>query len=200
MPFRFELIRGWEPFGRYRRAQRFLEFFIPNFRPSASIFLDEIARLVAGDIRWIDVGCGSNWLIDHYREGAHGVAVGIDLLIPGNLTKRNRFIRADGIKLPFADRSFDLVTTTSVVEHLKYPHRFLLEMKRILKPTGALVIRTPNLLSPLVSVSRLFPEKLKRFLIRNIYHQNLELFPTYFITASTRHRDLLPSPSSTTSE
>jgi 2-polyprenyl-3-methyl-5-hydroxy-6-metoxy-1,4-benzoquinol methylase len=50
--------------------------------------------------------------------------------------------------LPFDREEFDLVVFTEVLEHLfVLPHAVLLEINRITKPGGFLVLSTPNLLS-----------------------------------------------------
>jgi len=56
---------------------------------------------------------------------------------------------ADGIdlerdRLPIGDRSVDVVTALSVIEHLAKPSMFLGEVLRILRPSGALILVTPN--------------------------------------------------------
>ncbi len=53
MPFRFELVRNWESFGHYGWGRKLLERHIPGYKPSASVFLNELAQLIAGDIRWL---------------------------------------------------------------------------------------------------------------------------------------------------
>ena len=49
--------------------------------------------------------------------------------------------------LPFPDASFDLVTCTEVIEHLEHYRSTLREIRRVLKPSGTLVITTPNILN-----------------------------------------------------
>jgi len=49
--------------------------------------------------------------------------------------------------LPYADASFDLVTFTEVAEHLENYRAIIREIYRVLKPGGALVITTPNVLN-----------------------------------------------------
>lgn len=49
--------------------------------------------------------------------------------------------------LPYADCTFDLVTCTEVIEHLEHYRETIREMYRVLKPSGILVITTPNILN-----------------------------------------------------
>jgi len=49
--------------------------------------------------------------------------------------------------LPFENSAFDLVTCTEVIEHLEHYRYTLREMHRVLKPGGALVLTTPNILN-----------------------------------------------------
>ncbi len=46
--------------------------------------------------------------------------------------------------LPFSDDSFDIVFFGDIIEHLFDPESALLEMSRILKPGGKLIISCPN--------------------------------------------------------
>ncbi|HEX9301098.1 MAG TPA: methyltransferase domain-containing protein [Casimicrobiaceae bacterium] len=81
---------------------------------------------VAGEDTILDVGvtsdqsyAASNYLEAWYPRKDRITAVGLDdaafleRLYPGV-----RFIRADGRKLPFADRSFDVVHSSAVLEHI----------------------------------------------------------------------------------
>jgi SAM-dependent methyltransferase len=57
-------------------------------------------------------------------------------------------IRADlAARLPFADASFDGVVSSEVLEHLENPHHLAREFARILRPGGAFVLTTPNILN-----------------------------------------------------
>jgi demethylmenaquinone methyltransferase/2-methoxy-6-polyprenyl-1,4-benzoquinol methylase len=51
-----------------------------------------------------------------------------------------RSIEADALHLPFADRSFDVLTNAFGLRNLEDPRRGLLEMHRVLKPGGAVVV------------------------------------------------------------
>jgi ubiquinone/menaquinone biosynthesis C-methylase UbiE len=53
---------------------------------------------------------------------------------------------ADSKQLPYQDGQFDMVISNSIVHHLPDPLPFFLEIKRVLKPNGAIFIR--DLLRP----------------------------------------------------
>ena len=60
-----------------------------------------------------------------------------------------RYQACDALELPFADGSFDAVCSNELVEHVTDVPRTLLEMMRVLKDGGILVIMGPNLCSPI---------------------------------------------------
>jgi len=66
-------------------------------------------------------------------------------------------VQADAnVRLPFGDAQFDLIWCSEVVEHLQDPQRFRIEIERLLKPGGKLVLTTPNSAFWLYPVARLF--------------------------------------------
>ncbi|HZS08586.1 MAG TPA: class I SAM-dependent methyltransferase [Blastocatellia bacterium] len=52
----------------------------------------------------------------------------------------------------FRDQEFDVVVMYHVIEHLPSPRQTLRELNRILRPGGWLVVETPNIANPWVSV------------------------------------------------
>lgn len=77
-----------------------------------------------------------------------------------NVAKRVNVSSSNAKNLPFLNSSFDLVFMLDVVEHL-YPKelkKVFLEVERVLKPGGKLVIHTPNkwLIKPLYFFAELF--------------------------------------------
>jgi ubiquinone/menaquinone biosynthesis C-methylase UbiE len=59
-----------------------------------------------------------------------------------------RFVRADAARLPFADRSFDVVTGHSFLYLVPDAEGVLREVRRVLRPGGRCVFLEPNADSP----------------------------------------------------
>lgn len=93
--------------------------------------------------RVLDVGCGSSKIIADLPE-----AIGVDLRFDKlNFMRQhhNKLLQGNGMKLPFADASFDCVISSQVIEHIPDENgRHLDELTRVLKPGGILVLGTPD--------------------------------------------------------
>lgn len=53
----------------------------------------------------------------------------------------------DGNLMPFEDQRFDVVISTEVLEHVPEPEKYLLEVRRVLKPGGIFFFTVPFLMS-----------------------------------------------------
>ncbi len=96
--------------------------------------------------RVLDVGCGNGSKLSCFNS-LIGRSIGIDL--PAEVTQiANRdLLRVGGSAdscLPFPDNSFDAVTNFHVIEHLRERELAIDEMYRVLKPSGWLMLITPN--------------------------------------------------------
>src|SRR5439155_7421146 len=92
-----------------------------------------------------------------------------------------RLVRRDISALPFADRSFDLVTANMVVEHLGDPEQQFREVARVLRPGGSFLLHTPNALGYPTMLGRLVPERVKGPLIRALDSRtSSDVFPTHY--------------------
>jgi SAM-dependent methyltransferase len=95
----------------------------------------------------LDLGCGTGY--GTAELAAHEARViGMDRVAPTAEARRSaaRFVRGELRGLPFARASFDLVVSFQVIEHLLDPSDTLREITRVLRPSGALLLTTPNLL------------------------------------------------------
>ena len=180
MPLRLEEIRAFDPLARPAWARSLASRLAPGYEHPARAFFRLLARENREPMRWLDLGAGRNWLIGVFDE-AHDedLAVGADLETPSDLQHRHRFVVADAYHLPFADGTFHLVTAYWVAEHIQNPEAFLAEVARVLRPGGALLLRTTNPRSPVTRLARLLPEGLKRRLLRRFLRPGQVLYPTY---------------------
>jgi ubiquinone/menaquinone biosynthesis C-methylase UbiE len=81
----------------------------------------------------LDVGSGRGYLSRVLADRGLRVT-GIDLRPPTEANATFHFVEGDlGSTLPFADESFDLVVSTHVLEHVKFPSALAREMWRVAK-------------------------------------------------------------------
>ncbi len=118
----------------------------------ADYYIEREVGRPAGGAPWrvLDLGCGVGGSVDAFRARDPDVDwIGID--VPGSPEARDRtrtdaqFETFDGIKLPFADASFELVYCKQVLEHVRHPEPLLAEVHRVLAPGGYLAGSTSQL-------------------------------------------------------
>jgi len=107
------------------------------------------ARLARGK-HVLDAGCGTGYGSGELAKTA-GSVVGVDQSTDAITFAREnyrlpnlRFVQGSVESLPIADASFDLVAAFEVIEHLERWREFLLEVRRVLVPTGQFIVSTPN--------------------------------------------------------
>ena len=101
----------------------------------------------AGD-RVLEVGCGTGVVVRDLAAlvGRRGTVTAVDTsatllararsLSGGAAGGRIAFRRADGQRLPFGDRRFDVVLAITVILHVEDPLRVVKEMARVARPGG----------------------------------------------------------------
>ena len=111
--------------------------------------LAAIADIVVarGPGRTLDLGCGEGVLLGSLsaRLPAGSHLVGLDVVPPPEGAPWRGVVGDIWGGLPFADDSFDVVVAGEVLEHVPHPDLLLSEVRRLLTPTGWLVLSTPNI-------------------------------------------------------
>ena len=103
----------------------------------------EFSRLEPGEIV-VEVGAGTGNFLALFEDVA-GFRVALDLT-PGMLQVGRRrhsgieAVASDGARLPLRDRSVDLACTAQALHHMRKPVPVLLEMRRVAKDSGRVLI------------------------------------------------------------
>lgn len=96
-------------------------------------------------LRVLDVGTGTGEIAA--QLGRRCQVISVDPNDHREVCTGYHYVRS-GILLPFRDRSFDVVISNHVIEHLPDPAQHLSEMARVLRPDGLGYLATPNRLWP----------------------------------------------------
>ena len=107
------------------------------------------ARLAAGG-RVLDIGCGTGYGTAELAQSARS-ATGIDISSDAIVYAQEHyplpnatFLAVSATSLPFLPASFDLITAFEVIEHLDDWKDLLIEVRRLLHPSGTFLVSTPN--------------------------------------------------------
>ena len=175
----------------------------PGLKYSQYFYEDVLYENCKENVKWLELGCGHSILpkwrheqeVELVRRAA--LIVGIDADYP-SLTKHATIkhkVLGDITNLPFADSSFDLITSNMVFEHLDKPEKQLREIFRVLSPEGKLIFHTPNKWGYVTIAARIIPEALKKWAILFLEgRQEEDVFSTYYkINSPSKIKELARS-------
>jgi SAM-dependent methyltransferase len=119
--------------------------YVANPLPQVAATLRALVRDL-DPVRILEVGCGTGrWLAELGQAGRH--AFGLDLS-PAMLGQARPHLKREppdlacgrALRLPFPDRTFDLVYCVNALHHFGGPRAFVAEARRLLRPGGALAV------------------------------------------------------------
>lgn len=116
------------------------------FRRHEVVYQRLAERCVDADV--LEAGCGEGYGADLIASVARRV-VAVDYDEAAVAHVRSRYPRVDVMRanlaqLPLPDASVDVVVNFQVIEHLWDQTQFVLECARVLRPSGLLLMSTPN--------------------------------------------------------
>jgi len=111
-----------------------------RYKSLSKIFIDKSAS-------FLDVGCGRGFILDLARKDGLNV-VGTEYCeqtaaYAKNILKLNVLI-ADLLDAKLGVNKFDIISMWHVLEHVKYPSKYLEKIGKLLKKDGILIIEVPN--------------------------------------------------------
>ena len=114
-------------------------FYHPFFfvRREIYSFLESNSNFLSGKL--LDFGCGSKPYEKLFKNSNNYVGVEVS----SNKENLKSDIYYNGIALPFADNNFDSVLCTEVFEHVEQLDDVIIELYRVLKPGGRMIVTTP---------------------------------------------------------
>lgn len=148
----------------------------------------------------LDAGCGNLSRVPVVGKVATAVGIDADERISSN-PGVDMLVRGDMRRLPFRDKSFDVVMSWMVVEHLDDPKACFTELRRIVRDDALVVITTPNLLHYANVLVSLMPYWLHEWFLRRIDRGHADSFPTVFkANTPNKLRQMMESARFTTVE
>jgi ubiquinone/menaquinone biosynthesis C-methylase UbiE len=136
----------------------------------------------------LDVGCGRDFAMAQFLAARCPKVHGIDPVAAGPVKVPGvSLVAGSAESLPYADGTFDLVTSRSVIEHLPEPAKVFREIRRVLRPGGALVFLTPSKYDYISLASRVVPSRFHGAIVKSLEgREEADTFPTYYRANSAR--------------
>ena len=118
------------------------------FKGRRKLFGRILRRLgVPRDARILDAGSSSGSNLRLLRDAGYsnfvGLEISADAIAMCKVKGLGPIERGDICAMPFADRSFDFVLATDIIEHVDRDDLALQEMQRVLKPGGYCLVTVP---------------------------------------------------------
>ena len=122
-----------------------------------------LVRKILGNYKkHLDVGCSGGTFINFLdkKKISYGVDVSSNQIKYARKkyqTKKHKFFLVKNNILPFKKNTFDVITNLQLIEHLPMESnkKLIKETYRVLKPSGKLIITTPNYHSPWILVEKI---------------------------------------------
>lgn len=156
----------WAKMLQRLKTRRLKRIFRPRIEPH--IFRDYkvvlMSRFTVDASRVLEVGCG----LKHYARFSKSEYIGIDIFLRPDII-------ASAEALPFRDKCFDRIVIFDVIEHVKRVDQALRDCRRVLKPSGLILLLTPNTLGLGIYDSFADPTHLHHFTwfsLRKKLHKN----------------------------
>ena len=145
--------------------------FMNYFRSRRLKQLKQLIPAINTPIRILDVGGDISYPWEALNTPAQVTILNISLPEASKRDQRYDYVQGDGCSLPYDDKSFDLIFSNSVIEHVGGWDRQIKFSREIMRVGKAFYIQTPNrkffiephLIAPFI---HWLPYKIERLLVR----------------------------------
>ena len=147
------------------------------------LFRQRLLQYMGTDMRCLDFGCGRGNVRQMNFKGIAGWVAGIDpeqAVFDNPYIDEGALLDLHAMHIPHPDASFDLVFADNVMEHVVDPPATLAEIRRVLKPGGRFLAKTPNKWHYMPIIARLTPTAFHRFYNRLRGREVIDTFPTQY--------------------
>ncbi len=119
----------------------------PISQRQAQVIEGWLAGCERTDMRILEVGCGTGWMVDRMRP--FGEVTGTDLseavlAIAQQAIPDARLVAGDFMTVDLPSEHYDVVVTMEVLSHVSNQDAFLARIADLLKPGGTLMLATQN--------------------------------------------------------
>jgi len=134
-------------------AQEAIEYDAMDFTAVNTAFAERAIEIGPPSGLILDAGTGTaripiilcqmrpQWQIIGIDLAQSMLQVGLENVTRANFQAQIKLEFVDAKQMPYPDEHFDMVVSNSLIHHLPNPLPFLQEIKRVLKPNGAILLR-----------------------------------------------------------
>lgn len=145
-----DVARHWDHSPDYDAQNAKIDSYLRRFFDSAPLFT------ISAHAKVLDVDCRTGNGTVFFSQKYPTAKFSCIAMAESFKTRAEKNLSAHGVDatvevmseltLPFEDETFDVVLSYETLEHVPWQHDFVVELSRVLKPGGTLVLTTPNVL------------------------------------------------------
>lgn len=173
-----DAVRNWLDRGRYRDFAN---------RWDDRLLRQAVLREVDPTKSLLDLGAGAGIVPEMAFKGLALRVCGVD---PDPRVVENPHLdegrEGFGESIPYADSEFDVVVSDNVLEHLDNPVEVFTEVRRVLRPGGVFLAKTPNRWHYVAIGASLTPHSFHRRFNEGRGRSSVDTFPTRYKANSRR--------------
>lgn len=157
--------------------------FYPEFHRNWDdvLFREKLLAFIHPEATVLDLGAGAGIVEAMNFRGLAERVCGVDL--DPRVTENpylDEGLVADAGRIPYPDETFDLVFADNVMEHIDEPSQVFAEIRRVLRPGGKLLFKTPNRVHYMPLIASLTPHWFHQWINSKRGRDQTDTFPTRY--------------------